>query len=81
MGKKLVANCDLCGSENDLQELARWDVTEMACASCRSAYAEGIKDAVRIIEHTSFRWIGDKQQVSLDKRDLIQELKDSNVEA
>jgi hypothetical protein len=75
MAKTEVGNCDMCGLENDLQELPRWDVTEMACASCRSAYAEGIKDAVKIVETTAFMWIGDKQQVTADKRHLIENIK------
>jgi hypothetical protein len=70
-----VGSCDFCGVENDLAELPRWDATEMVCSNCRSAYAEGIKDAIKIIEATAFMWIGDKQQISLDKRDLIQEMK------
>jgi len=70
-----VGFCDFCGQENDLREFARWDKTEMVCTNCRSAYAEGIKDAIKIIDNTPFMWVGDKQQIHLDKRDLIEEVK------
>jgi hypothetical protein len=75
MPKNSIDGCEICGLEKDLDDLTRWETTQMACADCRWAYAEGIKDAIKIIETTAFMWIGDKQQISLDKRDLIQEMK------
>lgn len=75
MSEKVVDGCEICGQAKDLDDLTRWETTQMVCGDCRFAYGEGIKDAIKVIETTAFMWIGDKQQISLDKRDLIQEMK------